>query len=66
LKKPSQFVEAGGNFEAPSSIVLEQNGMQVEIEPAIFSASVAGCCAGHRMQLLTTIPSDLLEQPIID
>lgn len=66
LKKPAQFVEAGGNHEAPDSIVLEENGLQVEIEPATFSASVSGCSAGHRMQLLTTIPSELLERSVSD
>lgn len=55
LKNPGQFVEAGGNFEAPTSILLEQNGLQVEIEPASHSASVCGCHSGHRMQLVTSI-----------
>lgn len=66
LKKPGQFVDASGNLEAPSSIVLEQDGLQVEIEPANFSASVTGCSAGHRMQLLTTIPADLMECALVD
>lgn len=66
LKRPSQFVEAGGNYEAPSSILLEQDGMQVEIEPASQSAAVTGCCSGHRMQLLTTFPSELVESSLRD
>lgn len=56
LKHPAQFIEAGGNPEAPQSILLEQQGVQVEIEPARCSASVQPRNAGHRMQLLTRIP----------
>ena len=55
LQNPSQFVQAGGDYDAPTSIFLEQDGLQVEIEPACNSASVTGCNNGHRMQLLTTI-----------
>ncbi|MBX2886020.1 MAG: hypothetical protein KTR32_39055 [Granulosicoccus sp.] len=66
LKKPSQFIEAGGNWAAPTSILLEHDGMQVEIEPSTASASVSGICAGHRMQLLTTFPSEMVECSLSD
>ena len=55
LRQPAQFIEAGGNLEAPTCIVLEQNGIQVEIEPANHKASVSHCGNGHRMQLITLI-----------
>jgi len=53
LSRPSQFVEAGGNEEAPQSILLEQNGLQVEIEPAQKCADGTSAHPAHRMQLLT-------------
>ncbi len=53
LRHPSQFIEAGGNAEAPTCIVLGQNGIEVEIEPAMHKASVSECSNAHRMQLLT-------------
>jgi len=55
LKHPSQFVDAGGNTEAPTCIVLSQGGIEVEIEPALHKATVSECSNGHRMQLLTAI-----------
>ncbi len=57
LSRPSQFIEAGGNEEAPQSILLEHNGVQVEIEPAQRSASQPAAQPSHRMQLLTKIES---------
>lgn len=55
LKHPKQFIEAGGNVEAPTCIVLGQNGIEIEIEPATHTASVSECGYGHRMQLITSI-----------
>ena len=55
LARPAQFVEAGGNPEAPQSIVLEHDGLQVEIEPCNRAARAAGLCREHRVQLLTAI-----------
>lgn len=57
LSRPSQFVEAGGNEEAPQSILLEHNGLQVEIEPAQQCAATTTAMPAHRMQLLTRIES---------
>ena len=53
LARPGQFVEAGGNAEAPQSILLEHEGLQVEIEPCNRAARAAGRCREHRAQLLT-------------
>lgn len=55
LSSPSQFVEAGGNEESPQSILLENNGLQVEIEPDQAGAKRPGVMPNHRMQLLTQI-----------
>ena len=55
LQRPGHFIEAGGNPEAPTCIVLGENGIQVEIEPANHKATVSECGNGHRMQLLTSI-----------
>jgi malate synthase len=55
LRNPSQFLDAGGNPEAPQSILLEHLGIQVEIEPGTRKASATEACPGHRMQLLTTL-----------
>jgi len=55
LRQPSQFIEAGGNPEAPQSILLEQQGIQVEIEPASRSTCAKGQTPQHRLQLLTTL-----------
>ncbi len=57
LSCPSQFVEAGGNEEAPRSILLESKGLQVEIEPAQMCPGHANAMPAHRMQLLTRIES---------
>ena len=51
LARPGQFVEAEGCAHAPCAIVLEQGGVQVEIEPA-------RCRDGsreHRAQLLAVL-----------
>lgn len=55
LRHPAQFIEAGGNPEAPQSILLEQHGIQVEIEPATRRVSSTGSTAQHRLQLLTRL-----------
>ena len=55
LAHPGQFVEAGGNEEAPQSILLEHEGLQVEIEPCNRAARAAGRCREHRLQLLTAL-----------
>jgi malate synthase len=54
LKYPSQFVEASGIEDAPCCILLENNGLQVEIEPGRQCSVQGNTLAGHRMQLLTT------------
>jgi len=53
LSSPSQFLEAGGNEECPQSILLESNGLQVEIEPDQSCGKVLKTVPKHRMQLLT-------------
>ena len=53
LVHSKQFIEAGGNWEAPQSILLENNGLQVEIEPQRLATRSNG--STHRMQLLTRI-----------
>lgn len=55
LSSPSQFVEAGGNEESPQSILLQSNGLQVEIEPDQACANAQGSMPNHRMQLLTQV-----------
>ena len=55
LARAGQFVEAGGNIEAPRSILLEHEGLQVEIEPCTRRAKAAGLCREHRLQLLTAV-----------
>ena len=57
LSYPSQFIEAGGNEEAPRSILLEHKGIQVEIEPAQLCSDQANERPVHRMQLLTQMES---------
>jgi len=54
LARPGQFVEAGGNEESPQSILLEQGGLQVEIEPER-RCPEADARREHRLQLLTSI-----------
>lgn len=60
LTNPAQFIEAGGNEEAPRSILLEHNGIQVEIEPACtrVCTDTGRRHASHRMQLLTPMMTD--------
>lgn len=55
LRHPSQFIDADGDPQAPESILLEQQGIQVEIEPLGRQASANGQCPQHRLQLLTTL-----------
>ena len=55
LARAGQFVEAGGHPEAPRSILLEHEGLQVEIEPCTRRAAAAGLCREHRLQLLTAL-----------
>ena len=55
LSSPSQFLEAGGNEESPQSILLQSNGLQVEIEPDQACANAQGSMPNHRMQLLTQV-----------
>ncbi|ASJ72527.1 hypothetical protein [Granulosicoccus antarcticus] len=55
LKTPSQFLDAGGNPEAPQSILLGNHGIQVEIEPATRKVTASDACPKHRMQLLTSL-----------
>lgn len=52
LARPGQFVEAGGNPEAPQSILLERDGVRVEIEPCSRGARAAGLCREHRLRLI--------------
>lgn len=54
LAKPSQFTHASGIEEAPCCVHLEQNGLQIEIEPGA-GCAVNGNSDAHRMQLLTQI-----------
>lgn len=55
LRHPAQFIEAGGVDEAPQSILLEHNGIQVEIEPGRIPTPQDKARPVHRMQLLTNI-----------
>jgi len=55
LSQPLQFVEAGGNEECPQSILLEHNGLQVEIEPSQSCKNTRSAAPKHRMQLLTKL-----------
>ena len=55
LARSAQFVEAGGNPEAPSSIVLEQSGLQMEIVPCNRAARAAGRCREHRLHRLSAL-----------
>ncbi len=55
LRHPGQFIDMEGNPEAPESILLEQNGIQVEIEPRSHSASSTTTGPQHRLQLLTML-----------
>ncbi len=56
LARPAQFVEAGGHEHAPQSILLEEDGFQVEIEPVRGRLAAVGAAPReHRLQLLTTI-----------
>ena len=58
LARPSQFVEAGGHSDAPQSILLEEDGFQVEIEPDRGALAPVGAAPReHRMQLLTNLTS---------
>ena len=55
LSNPSQFVEAEGDGEAPESILLDNHGLQVEIEPSQATAGNPHRQPRHRMQLLTQL-----------
>ncbi len=55
LAQPSQFVEAGGDWESPQSIRLEDDGFQVEIEPDRGAIGAVGAAPReHRLQMITT------------
>lgn len=54
LARPSQFVECIGERESPSCIRLEQDSLQVEIEPAHCKPDTPRIAPEHRMQLLTS------------
>jgi len=55
LARPAQFVEEGGFDEAPRSVLLEHDGLQVEIEPDRSATGSNGVTGEHRLQLLTTL-----------
>lgn len=55
LKTPSQFLDAGGNPEAPQSILLQHRGIQVEIEPTTRNVTALDTHPAHRLQLLTSL-----------
>ena len=55
LVRPSQFVEAEGDEGAPHSILLEHEGLQVEIEPGPCRPAVAGTDRGHRLQRISEL-----------
>ncbi|MGQ7844248.1 hypothetical protein ACUNV4_07225 [Granulosicoccus sp. 3-233] len=55
LRRPAQFIEASGNPEAPQSILLEQQGIQVEIETVTRKVTATTDDPQHRLQLLTTL-----------
>jgi len=55
LARPAQFVDAGGFDEAPRSVLLEQDGLQVEIEPQRSATGCNGAAGEHRLQLLTAL-----------
>ena len=55
LARPGQFVESDGDDGAPDSIVLERDGLQVEIEPGPCRPHEKGIERGHRLQLLTAL-----------
>ncbi len=60
LSTPGQLVDVGGDECFPSSVVLERDGLQVEIEPERRRAAspVEGKPHEHRMQLITAISLD--------
>lgn len=55
LARGGQFVEAGGDPEAPRSILLEEDGVQMEIEPCNRAARAAGRCREHRLHRVSTL-----------
>ena len=54
LARPAQLVACGGDPDAPRAIVLEQDGLRVEIEPCNRLARAAGRCREHRLRRLAT------------
>lgn len=62
LSLPGQLVDVGGDECAPSSVVLERDGLQVEIEPERRRAATpetgGHAARRHRMQLITAISLD--------
>lgn len=58
LARPAQLVDVGGFDEAPRSVLLEADGLQVEIEPCRAATGCNGAEGRHRLQLLTelTVP----------
>ena len=60
LALPGQFVEVDGDECSPGAVVLESDGLQVEIEPERRRAAAPGQGPAHRhrMQLVTTISLD--------
>jgi len=55
LASARQFIDAGGFDDAPRSILLEQDGLQVEIEPDRSATGCNGVSRQHRLQLLTAL-----------
>lgn len=57
LRTPSQFIEADGNEASPHYILLDNHGLQVEIETERANSSDHADQSGYRMQLLTQLQS---------
>ena len=55
LARPGQLVEFDGEAQAPEAILLEHEGLEVEIEPAARRGGAAVAAREHRMQLLAVL-----------
>ena len=55
LARPGQLVEFDGEAQAPEAIVLEEDGLQVEIEPRARRGAVAANALEHRVQLMAVL-----------
>lgn len=58
LARPGQLVDVSGQHEAPTCIRLEQDALQVEIEPLRNRQTSPSDLPRHRMQLLTAFITD--------